>query len=783
MLGALLVGLACGISDGAPVVPRPADGSIDVPRDADVGVVDVQPFFVAPLPGWIDAVADHGAVGDGEADDTAALQGALDALAATDRAPVVWVPAGTYRITRTLTLTGMRNVGLIGEHPERVTFLWDGPPGGTMLDVRNSSFARIGRLAWSGQGTASRGMFIGWDGHGHGSGPERFEIFDSTFRDLEVGIQGGSLDDSHQNSVSDVTVIRCRFERNSRAGVRLEDWNTIGWTIDRSEFESNRTGVHIDPGIAHVYRSVFRGSAEVDIFASNNDHLIVRENVSFGSGRFLASAGPTGDGFHTLVQGNYVVESANAPVHLLHLGPVILADNYLDHRPGAPVVFGGFHPGELLMIGNRFVVDPYVGGGDGFNRIRRIDDRIVPAGSVAPPPSPPPRAPPLHRDPIVEVSERTGAAIQAAINLASTTLQGRRPVVYLPYGDYAISSTVRIPAESDVVLIGDMGFFGPSSTRLVWSGPREDAVLEVVGPSRAVIRDLSVVADRNDGIVLSEMDGARGLVRLDQVDFNRAAGAISGRALRVDGLDESAVEVLQTRLGGDRGSVLVRGGSRALAEGLAGRVTLVGGASSGLSVEAGGRALAAAVHDVHGREAPRHVELTDSGELAVVVARVVREGAASASAAATHVDGFRGRATFALARYVGASVDVGGDEPLQNVLFAGLGTVLTTAREGCHDAMFRLAESSGHSRRVSSYYGQLGVEACPLPDDLVRAPSPDLGHEDDEWLLRMLAAIRGPWWLEDPGPESIFVELSRVGVDRARNGVTILGRARVRPPD
>jgi hypothetical protein len=44
------------------------------------------------------------AVGDGRADDSAALQGAIDAAAAKDGGGLVFLPSGRYRISKTLFL-------------------------------------------------------------------------------------------------------------------------------------------------------------------------------------------------------------------------------------------------------------------------------------------------------------------------------------------------------------------------------------------------------------------------------------------------------------------------------------------------------------------------------------------------------------------------------------------------------------------------------------------------------------------------------------------------------
>ncbi|PJI44451.1 glycosyl hydrolase family 28-related protein, partial [Ferrovibrio sp.] len=53
--------------------------------------------------------ADFGAVGDGKADDTAALQRGLNAAFAEAGGMLV-VPPGTYRVTRTLRISPKQNI-------------------------------------------------------------------------------------------------------------------------------------------------------------------------------------------------------------------------------------------------------------------------------------------------------------------------------------------------------------------------------------------------------------------------------------------------------------------------------------------------------------------------------------------------------------------------------------------------------------------------------------------------------------------------------------------------
>src|SRR3989304_6357577 len=82
---------------------------------------------------WPDAKDDFGALGDGFADDTAAIQAALTATAASHG--FLYIPAGTYKITSTLTLTQAPNFTPRGASKggTSTTLKWSGPQGGTML--------------------------------------------------------------------------------------------------------------------------------------------------------------------------------------------------------------------------------------------------------------------------------------------------------------------------------------------------------------------------------------------------------------------------------------------------------------------------------------------------------------------------------------------------------------------------------------------------------------------------------------------------------------------------
>src|SRR5215470_10631643 len=84
--------------------------------------------FVGPFASWANVKTNYGAVGDGVTDDTAAIQKGLNALGPTNA--TLYFPAGTYRITQTLSLAGQLDINVIGQDPATTTILWAGASGG-----------------------------------------------------------------------------------------------------------------------------------------------------------------------------------------------------------------------------------------------------------------------------------------------------------------------------------------------------------------------------------------------------------------------------------------------------------------------------------------------------------------------------------------------------------------------------------------------------------------------------------------------------------------------------
>ena len=95
--------------------------------------------FSAPFNSWIDVKAECGAVGDGKADDTVAIQKGLDLIRPEDvKRKILFFPAGTYRITGTIQAVREKHresqgIGLQGEGPDQSVLVYDGKGNEPML--------------------------------------------------------------------------------------------------------------------------------------------------------------------------------------------------------------------------------------------------------------------------------------------------------------------------------------------------------------------------------------------------------------------------------------------------------------------------------------------------------------------------------------------------------------------------------------------------------------------------------------------------------------------------
>jgi Pectate lyase superfamily protein len=525
--------------------------------------------FVGPFSSWTNLKTVYHAVGDGTADDTAALQTALSELGTAGHSPVLYIPSGRYRITQTLTLRNTLGISVVGEDPASVTILWDGPAAGTMLLVNGLAYSRFTRLTYDGRRKASIAVDQSWDGlKPHFDTGNEYS--DHTFVDVEFGIRGGFQD----HGFAETSIVRARFIRNTKAGVALGNFNALDIWIWYSTFEDCAIGVTNEPGAGnfHVYGSVFRGSTVADLYMKNTGGFSARGNYSAGAKAFFLSAGPIGHPATIELQGNTIVDPVDsAAIRLGNQGPGLLLDNVIRSRRGVSgpiVVWRSFIDADVTSVGNTFTVPDAVTSN---GRVITVDDRVVAGATLNPiAPTLPPTPVDLKRVVFEVEPNADGTAVQRAIDRAAERI-GTRPVVHIPFGTYQVARALTIP-PGDLQIVGD-----GVQTVLKWTGADRGPVLRLPGPTRATLRELQVDgAQKADTIVVDGVDQAGARVLLDGLQLR--SGKESN--LLLNHLRETSVHLIDLGHGASPEGVSVK---------LAGSsMTIFSGASSnsGLSYEA-----------------------------------------------------------------------------------------------------------------------------------------------------------------------------------------------------
>ena len=182
------------------------------------------------------------------------------------------------------------------------------------------------------------------------------------------------------------------------------------------------------------------------------------------------------------LQGNLILDPKGPPVDYRNFGPLLLLDNTIRSRADAvaPVISAGtlgYGTNDVVSVGNTFTLAPSL---NVSGRFTSLDDKVVESSAIALPLSQSSWNPSQPETPGVRSAQRAPAAtaIQQAIN-AAAQLNGQRPVVHLPPGNYSLDRTLVVPAGSDLQLVGDGRDY---ATVLNWIGTNAGPVLWLVGP-------------------------------------------------------------------------------------------------------------------------------------------------------------------------------------------------------------------------------------------------------------------------------------------------------------
>jgi Pectate lyase superfamily protein len=532
--------------------------------------------FVGPFASWVNVKTAYGAKGDGVSDDTAAFQAAFNDVGVGSNSPVLWVPAGTYKITGTITMVTRLGISVLGEDPTTTIIKWGGASTatGAIFDLNGVAYSRFNRLTFDGSSSQVVLVNQSYDGNANGNFDTGNEYADDVFKNAAFGFECGM----RMYGCAEVSLIRDKFLYLS-TGVLIGNDNALDVWVRYSLFDHCGYAVTnyiwtgsdwLGSGNLHVYNSVFRNSDVWDVgwYLLEDGTFSVRNSYSTGSAQFIKSLGgnnPAGQ----IIQGNTVLGTTNPlSIEIFNQGPVLLYDNVIRSssttEPSVNVSAYTWGTGsDAVAVGNTFTVTSPISVSPG--RLTEIDSSIASRSTLNPAePVLPGIEPNLHR-PMVEVSTgATNRQIQSAINTAVAQYGGQRPVVHIPSGDYRISTGLTVPANSDLQLVGD-GY----ATHLVWSGSGSGPVLSLAGPTKVTIREMQV--DGNDvaqGVVASSIDQPGSRVYLLGMQMRDGINS----DLFYDGLDYTVVEAddIQTLYSngpgtGDRIGIEVAGGPLAAA--------------------------------------------------------------------------------------------------------------------------------------------------------------------------------------------------------------------------
>lgn len=720
--------------------------------------------FVGPFASWVNLQTAYGAIGDGVADDTAAIQAALDDLATGIHSPTLYIPSGTYKVMSTLTLIGIEGISIIGESPDTAILRWAGSNDGNVLWLDGVSYSRVCRLTFDGNGMA--GALIDQSLQQSLGGTRQFdtgnEYADLILKDAQIGIRGGNAG----YGASEVSVLRCKF-LGTGFGISLKNFNALDWWIWDSHFENNNYAITNNPGAGNfnVYGSVFKGSSQSDIEILNTGNFSFRDNFSIDSKIFVNEEFYFTNGATTRAHNNRVISPAGTEgIHWFqgNMGPDAITDNQFFTPAGelyGSVNIYAFRPPDAIAVGNTYTytgewlpIAVHSQSGDG--RFFDVDNHVVSSIDATEPILP--IVPPNNNRQIFEVaSSATSVVIQQAINQAAA-LNGQKPIVHLQYGNYSLNAALTIP-PCDLQLVGDG--FGAHATRLAWAGSGPAIILQ--GPSKATLMEFGIVISGDGtGILIDDADQPGSRVYLQQPQLTEATTA----CLFVDGLDHTLVEIRNaaisyTAVPPANGIGLdVVGGSLASAGTPAeGRTVIMsggGGVNHITNQVSNGGNLTVRDFWYEGGNQTLYAKISGPSTFMMEGSRVA---VPSNNGHVIEFVGFSGKATI-MACTLSSNTDI--DE-------ASTGSVWVVANDFSQSPQW-LTENSGSGTVYYNLNRRLGGDGSePIPD---AGPTPG-----DAWMQEMLEQIRNtkPSVINDLGVGVTDVRIYRVGVQRGAYGIRI----------
>lgn len=479
----------------------PASVAADaVPATSSQTAVMIPELNWVPRSDWINVKTDvkPGAVGDGKADDTAALQNALYGVKS---GTTIYIPPGKYRITKTLDFDESRpsGVSIIG-HGRSTIIQWDGEVGERMLWVHGGAVhSRYVGLTWDGNDKAS----VGVDHASKTFETEVMHLHEAFLNFTAAGIRIGYQDKDKVSTEkrlesAEMEFNNCLFD-NCRRGVAILNFNDYDNTFDGCEFRRCGIGIQDTHGNVYVRDSHFELSSIADISVASEHSSSVRRCTSTGSFQFLELLNPI---VSLAIQDCHISgwKSAEGAISL-NGGPVMLYDcSFADSDGGGTPVQLANNEQRLILSNNRVIGGGRLMKGEGLNCVTSLPDGKR-GGVIQSSAQRFLKETVTLSTKIFDAKEDFGAsgdgttddteAIQKAIDAARQYGQGA--IAYLPTGKYVVQKTLKITGANYTV--SGSGY----RTCLNWKGDPAGTMISIVDPDHIALEYINV-ASHHDAI-------------------------------------------------------------------------------------------------------------------------------------------------------------------------------------------------------------------------------------------------------------------------------------------
>jgi hypothetical protein len=489
---------------------------------------------------WISVKA-QGAVGDGVADDTAAIQSAFCRI---KRGVTIYFPPGTYRVTKTLTVdspdekSALYGVAVIGCGRDS-RLVWDGPVGGTLIQEEGMGYSRWVGLDLDGAGKAALGQYHFSD-----------HTFETVHRKLYMGYhnftRAGVLHEpvKERFAMAETSFENCLFEKCGM-GVSCTQFNDYDESFDGCEFRGCGIGIECIHGNYYARDCHFEDSTTVDIDSQPEHGCTIRRCTSLHSQKFLQHL----NGVATMVVEGCAVAGWKDPAGALTFSsaPALVFDcAFSDPPAGAKCAIHVRSPGQKLLWSQNKVpatLPLFNAETQKWTGVRLYE---IPAGQrpgvalkatqqfLTDQVAIPGKVFDAKRDFGAKGDNKTddSAAIQATIDAARKA--GKGAIAYLPSGWYIVKQTLKLTGGGYYI-----GGAGMISTMLTWQGAPDANTIEVTDPDHLIIEHLDL--QKRSGVDILQMGtGKPSSVTYDGLFLSRPNDEPYGGGLCCRGLGAAA---------------------------------------------------------------------------------------------------------------------------------------------------------------------------------------------------------------------------------------------------